>query len=97
MFKDPLGWFPNSFFTNVFPILVLGAFFIDQLLPRFTKTKGDKPIEKSDRGSYILIHVATLVGLMIGILIRRWNIGTSSGLFQWLGLLVLVTGVLFRE
>lgn len=96
MFKDPLGWFPNPFFTNVFPIAVLAAFLIDYLVPGLTKAKGDKPIEKGDRGSYIVIHVAVLVGLMIGILIRRWNLGTWSGLFQWIGLLVLVAGVFIR-
>lgn len=97
MFKDPLGWFPNSLFTNAFPILVLAAFFIDYLVPRLTTRKAAKPFEKSDRGSYILITIAVFIGLATGILIRRSNIGTASGAFQWIGLFFILAGLFLRE
>jgi len=97
MFNDPLNWFPNSFFTNAFPILVFAAFLIDYLVPRLTAGKGAKPFEKSDRGSYFVISVTVFIALAVGIWIRVANIGTLSGLFQWIGLIVIVIGVFIRE
>lgn len=97
MFKDPFGWFPNSFFTNVFPWLVLAAFFIDYLIPRLTTPNRQKPAERSDRGSYFIISIIALVALGIGVLIRRSNIGTLSGSFQWIGLIVILAGLFLRE
>jgi protein-S-isoprenylcysteine O-methyltransferase Ste14 len=97
MFKDPFGWFPNSFFTNTFPILVIVVFVTDYIIPRLTAAKSDKPIEKSDRGSYIMISAAALIAIALGVSIRVSNIGTASGLFQWLGLIVMVAGLFFRE
>lgn len=97
MFRDPFGWFPNSFFTNAFPLLIFAAFFIDYLVPRLTSGKGARPFEKSDRGSYLVISVAAFAALAIGILIRVLNIGTASGLFQWMGLIVIIAGLFVRE
>jgi hypothetical protein len=63
MFNDRLGWFPDPFFTNAFPILVFAVFFIDHLIPRLTIAKGIEPAEKSDRGSYAVISIATLIAV----------------------------------
>ena len=87
MFNDPLGWFPNPFFTNAFPILVFAVFLIDHLIPRLTIPKRKEPAEKSDHGSYAVISVA----------MRLLNIGTSSGLFQSAGLPIIIAGLAIRE
>ena len=97
MFKDTQGWFPSPFFTNLFPMLVFATFFIDYIVPRLTAGKGAKPFEKSDRGSYLVISMAVFLALAIGISIRQRNIGTSSGLFQWAGLIVMLVGLFLRE
>lgn len=97
MFTDPFGWFPNSFFTNAFPILVFAVFFIDYFLPRLSRTKNENPTEKHDRGSYIVISLATLIAVAAGMLIRLLNIGTLSGLFQWAGLIIIAAGLFLRE
>jgi protein-S-isoprenylcysteine O-methyltransferase Ste14 len=97
MFNDPLGWFPSPFFTNIFPILVFAVFFIDHLIPRLTIVKGKEPAEKSDRGSYAVISIATLIAVLAGVAMRLLNIGTSSGLFQWVGVLIIIAGLAIRE
>ena len=82
MFNDPLGWFPNPFFTNAFQILVLAVFLIDHLIPRLTVPKRAELAENSDHGSYVVISIATLIAVLAGVAMRLLNLGTSSGLFQ---------------
>jgi protein-S-isoprenylcysteine O-methyltransferase Ste14 len=97
VFTDPLGWFPSPFFTNAFPILVFAVFLIDHLIPRLTVPKRAELAEKSDYGSYVVISMATLIAVSAGLAMRLLNLGTSSGLFQWAGLLIIIGGLAIRE
>jgi protein-S-isoprenylcysteine O-methyltransferase Ste14 len=97
MLNDPLGWFPSPFFTNLFSILVFAVLLIDHLIPRLTIPKRAEPAEKSDHGSYAVISIATLIAVLAGVAMRLLNIGTSSGLFQWTGLLIMIGGLAIRE
>lgn len=97
MFNDPFGWFPNSLFTNLFPILGFTVFFVDYLIPRLTTRHREKPVERSDHGSFIIILATTLIAVLLSVSIRLANIGILSGVFQWIGLLVTATGLFVRE
>jgi len=97
MFSDPFGWFPNSLFTNLFSILGFTVFFVDSLIPRLTTRHREKPVERSDRGSFIIILTTTLIAVLLSLWIRLANIGLLLGAFQWIGLLVTTTGFFVRE
>lgn len=97
MFNDPFGWFPNSLFTNLFPILFLGVFVVDYIVPRLTNPKYQRKSLKSDRGSYLVITVTIFMAISLSIYFRMNNIGISIGFVQWLGLFLMLAGASFRQ
>ncbi len=97
MFNDPYGWFPNQLFTNLFPLLFLGTFVVDYIVPRLTNPNHQRKSLQSDRGSYIIISIAIFSAVWFSIYLRMKNIGTLTGLFQWLGLFIMVAGCVFRQ
>src|SRR4030095_10653031 len=97
MFKDPFGWFPDPFFTNLFPLIFVGVYAIDYIVPRFTNPKYQRQSLKNDRGSFLMIIVAITLAIFISIDLRMKNFGILTGVFQWLGLLVMLAGATFRQ
>jgi protein-S-isoprenylcysteine O-methyltransferase Ste14 len=97
MFNDPGHWFPNAVFTNVFGILVILVFLSDYLIPRQKNRSAQRPVQHKDRGSFLLIYISTLLGFAAGIVLRYQNKGILTGVFQYIGLLVMLTGSLFRS
>jgi protein-S-isoprenylcysteine O-methyltransferase Ste14 len=97
MFKDLFGWFPNKFFTDTFTILFFLVYIVDYIVPRVIGAGKARPNANSDRGSYILLSVAVVIAFWVSIYLRLKDIGTFSGFFQWLGLLLVVSGSAFRE
>src|SRR4030095_8622352 len=95
MFTDPYGWFPNPLFTNLFPLLFFASFAIDYIVPRWTNPEYQRKSLKSDHGSYLVITLAIFVTMSLSIYFRMRNIGTLRGLFQWLGLLLIIAGTGF--
>ena len=97
MFKDPYGWFPNPLFTNLFSLLLLGVYAIEYIVQRFTNPLPHSPAAKSDRGSFQVITIALVLAISLSVCFRIQNIGTLTGLFQWLGLVVMSAGSAFRQ
>jgi len=97
MFTDPYGWFPNPLFTNLFPLLFFASFAVDYIVPRLTNPNYQRKSLKSDRGSYLVINLAIFLAISLSIYLRMKNIGTLRGLFQWLGLLLIIAGTAFRQ
>jgi protein-S-isoprenylcysteine O-methyltransferase Ste14 len=97
MFNDPLGWFPGQLFNDTFTILFFLVFTVDNIVPRLIGAGKTKPAASSDRGSYLLINASVVVAFGVGVYLRIKDIGTLSGFFQWLGLLLIVAGSAFRE
>ena len=97
MFNDPYGWFPNPLFTNLFPILFLGSYAVDYIVPRFTNPNYRRKSLENDRGSYVVIAISIFLSISLSIYFRMKNIGTLTGLFQWLGLLLIILGCAFRQ
>ena len=95
---DPHQWFPTPFFSNLFLVLVLAAYFADYALVKYVERgRSDGSSRRKDSGSYLLIYAASLVSVAIAILCRFNGWGVTTGLFQYLGLGVLVVGSAFRE
>jgi protein-S-isoprenylcysteine O-methyltransferase Ste14 len=97
MFNDPYGWFPNPLFTNLFPILFLGVYVIDYIVPHLSGHSTQLKSFNSDRGSYLVITITIFLAILLSIYFRMKNIGILTGLFQWLGLLLMVAGASFRQ
>ena len=97
MVRDPLGWFPNSLFNNLFLLTLIGVYAIDYIIPRFTNPNYQRKSLASDNGSYFVIVIAIFLEISLSIYFRRQNIGTLTGLFQWLGLLLMIAGATFRQ
>lgn len=97
MFKDPSHWFPNIGFANIFGVLVILIFLSDYLTPRLSAKSSQKSVQHRDRGSYLVIYISTLLGFALGIISRFRGIGTLTGIFQYVGLLVMLTGSLLRN
>jgi protein-S-isoprenylcysteine O-methyltransferase Ste14 len=92
------SWFPSVLYANIYGIIVLGCFMLDQALPRLMGGKGGVTFwEKSDRGSFLFIYLSTFVGLAGGFYIRYMNIGLVPFGIQLLGLLILLVGLAIRE
>src|SRR5262245_42499284 len=97
MFRDPLGWFPNRLFTNLFPLLFVGVYAVDYIVPRITNPNYQKKSLKSDRSSFLVITLAIFLAISLSIYFRMMNLGTLKGLFQWLGLALMIMGTAFRQ
>ena len=97
MFKDPSGWFPNPIFTNLFPLIFLGVYAMDYIVPRFTNPNYRRQSLKSDRGSYFIITITVTLAISLSIVLRLHHLGTLTGVFQWLGLLTMLAGATFRQ
>ena len=88
---------PQFIVRESFPILFIGVFAIDYIVPRFTNPNGRRKSLKSDRGSYLVITLAIFAAISLSIYFRMMNIGVLTGTFQWLGLLAMVAGASFRQ
>lgn len=97
MFKDPFGWFPDPIFTNLFPLIFVSVYAVDYIVPRLTNPNYQRQSLKSDRGSFFVIVVAVTLAIFISIALRMNNLGTLTGVFQWVGLLVMLAGTTFRQ
>ena len=98
MFNDPYGWFPNQLFTNLLPILFFAVYIVDYIVPRLANPNApQKPTIKNDRGSHLVIVVVIFLAISLSVYFRIQNIGTLTGIFQWLGLLLMIAGTIFRQ
>jgi protein-S-isoprenylcysteine O-methyltransferase Ste14 len=92
-----IGWFPSSFYANLYGIIVLAALLSDEIVPRLMGGKGFSIKQSRDRGSFFLIYLSTLMGLAVGIYFRFHNIGVAPFWVQALALLLIIAGALIRE
>ena len=97
MHQTVTGWFPNDFFANFYGIVVLIALISDELIPRLAGGKSISFGWGRDRGSFVLIYLASLAGLAGGVYIRIRNIGVVPAWVQGLALVLLAGGTVIRE
>ena len=98
MFKDPLHWFPDPFFSTILAFLVFGAFFIDYALPRaLAEHDPQHPVRIQDRSSFRIIQAAGLVAIATALIFRYLNWTIAPSAIQYIGLLLIPTGLAIRE
>ena len=97
MFNDPLGWFPNPLFTNLFPLIFVGVYAVDYIVPRYINPTYQRQSLRGDRGSFFIISITVILAICTSIVLRMKNLGTLTGIFQWLGLMMMIAGTSFRQ
>ena len=90
-----LSWFPSAAYANLYAAVVLAALLSDELMPRIMGAKGMSFAR--DRGSFLVIYVASLTGFVIGLLLRHSSIGVIPFWVQVLALPLLLAGTVLRE
>jgi protein-S-isoprenylcysteine O-methyltransferase Ste14 len=88
------NWFPSLEFAQAFTILYL-AWPVIELL---NSIRGhSKRGHSKDRGSYGVILLGIFLSLTLAFAMRALDFGVVAGLAQFLGLLMMLVGVVFRE
>jgi protein-S-isoprenylcysteine O-methyltransferase Ste14 len=98
VFKNPGNWFPDLFFANAFAILVIILALVDYVLPKILeRQRSGGPTLVRDRWSFPLVYAATVLSVITGVAFRTWNWGISLGAFQYVGLVVIILGLVIRN
>jgi len=97
MLNDPLGWFPSPLFNNLFFLIFIGVYAVDYIIPRFTNPNYQRKSLSTDNGSYLVIMLTIFLEISLSIYFRMKNLGTLTGWFQWLGLVLMIAGATFRQ
>jgi protein-S-isoprenylcysteine O-methyltransferase Ste14 len=97
MLQSFLSWFPSKAYANLYGFVVLLALLSDELIPRLAGGKGIAFGQGRDRGSFLLIYFASLVGLGAGLYLRLQNIGVVPFWLQVFALVILVAAIALRE
>ncbi len=95
MLIGPLTWFPSLAFaeitTFVYFIWIISEI-VYQLIHRWPRAVKETP----DRGSYWVIVITIFVSMTLAFLVRYRRLGTFTNDFQYLGLVLMVAGIIFR-
>ncbi len=91
----PDHWFPSPFVASFFTFLFC-AWILIEFINSMWSRKNSQSTNK-DKGSYRIVIVASYAALIIAFTIRSHEIGIISGSLQYMGLILLTAGILFRE
>jgi protein-S-isoprenylcysteine O-methyltransferase Ste14 len=98
VFNNPNNWFPDLFFANAFAILIIILALVDYILPKFFELRRLRSAALvRDRWSYPLVYIATILSIIAGIAFRFWGWGLAPGTPQYIGLVVMVIGLVLRN
>jgi protein-S-isoprenylcysteine O-methyltransferase Ste14 len=98
MFSNPFNFFPSVLFSNLYALVLIGVYLIDYLVVRrMTQNEKNSPAEMKDRFSFLVIQGAGIIGIVLAVLCRYFKILVTSEFVQWLGLILAVLGLVFRE
>jgi protein-S-isoprenylcysteine O-methyltransferase Ste14 len=92
-----LSWFPSRAYANLFGIVVLLVLLSDELIPRLIGGKRLSVAPAPDRGSFLTISAAAVLGLAAGFYCRYHNIGVVPFGVQVFALIVVLAGAVLRE
>ncbi len=90
-----LSWFPSRAYASCYAIVVLAALLSDEFIPRMMGAKGMS--FRRDRGSFLVIYLASLAGFAAGLFLRYSNVGVVPFWVQVLALVLLLLGTVLRE
>jgi protein-S-isoprenylcysteine O-methyltransferase Ste14 len=91
----PDHWFPSHFVASTFTFLFC-AWILSEFINSMWSRKNSQSNNK-DKGTYRIVIVASYAVLIIAFMFRNFEIGVFSGSSQYIGLTVLISGILLRE
>ena len=92
-----LTWFPSSAYANIYGLVVLLTLLSDEMIPRLMGSRGFSFGSSRDRGSFLVIYIASLIGFVAGLFLRYYNVGVVPFWVQVLALVMLLAGAVLRE
>lgn len=93
IFSD--NWFPSHFASSAFTFLFC-TWILCEFINSMWSRKNSQSTNK-DKGSYRIVIVASYAALIIAFTFRSHEIGIISGSLQYIGLIILIAGILLRE
>jgi protein-S-isoprenylcysteine O-methyltransferase Ste14 len=97
LFKDPLHWFPDPYFSSILAIFVFGMYVIDYAVAKANaRGRAENPILVRDGLSFLVIQFAGIAAIVAALLIRSKNWLIAPGVVQYLGLLLIPAGLGLR-
>jgi len=98
LFKDPLHWFPDPYFSTILAAFVFGMYVIDYSVPKaLAQRRPNQPILVQDRSSFLIIQVTGIAAIAAAIAFRYLNWTIAPGAVQYIGLLLIPAGLGVRE
>jgi protein-S-isoprenylcysteine O-methyltransferase Ste14 len=98
VFKDPLHWFPDPYFSTILAVLVFGMVLMDYSVPKvLAQRHPDHPILVQDRSSFWIIRLAGIASIAAAIAFRFLNWTIAPDAVQYIGLFLIPAGVAGRE
>lgn len=91
----PDHWFPSNFAASTYTFLFC-AWILSEFINSMWSRKNSQSTNK-DKGSYRIVIVASYAVLIISFTFRNHEVGIISGNLQYMGLIMLTAGILFRE
>lgn len=91
----PDHWFPSHFAASTFMILFC-AWIFSELINSFWSRKNSQTTNQ-DKGSYRIVISTCWAALIIVFVFRSFGIGIFRGSLQYLGLILLVVGIVLLE
>lgn len=95
--NDPYHWFPNALYNNLFALVFFGGFLVELLVRRMGERRRTGAAQKGDRGSYWLVYMAGTISVVVCFFLRYWGVGVLPASVQYLGLGLMLAGLLLRE
>ena len=91
----PDHWFPSHFAASSFTFLFC-AWILSEFINSIWSRKNSQSTNK-DKGSYRIVIVASYAVLIIVFMFRSSEIGIFNGGLQYIGVIILILGILLRE
>ena len=98
LFKDPLHWFPDPYFSTILAVFVFGMYLVDYAVPKaLAQRRPDHPILVQDHSSFLIIQIVGIATIAAAIAFRYLNWPIAPGAVQYIGLLLIPAGLAVRE
>ncbi len=93
VFRDQ--WFPSQFVASAFMFLFC-TWILSEFINNIWSWKNSQKTNQ-DKGSYLIVVVPSMVAIVTVFVFRSFEIGIFYGGLQYIGLILLMFGILLRE
>lgn len=91
----PEHWFPSQIAASAFLLLFCG--WILSEIVNYARSRKNSVAAEKDKGSFWAVIAASWTSIFMIFMIRSFEVGTFSGIVQYVGLCLLAAGIALRE